>query len=226
MSQAETITPASTNAGQLCIWTDTESHSEADFNAWYNREHMQERVAIPGFRFARRFLANDGGARRYLALYVTASLDVFHSDAYRQAFTVQTDWSMRNFARMSNTQRRVSEQRFEAGAGEGGHAAIFVAPPQAMQTVDSAHWREAAHAAALTPGVHAVRVFVTDASLSSPLATPGATASAARQDALVIVEGSSSDAAREAASKLATLADIEPDADTIRSFDMLWRLSA
>lgn len=225
MSQAETLTPASTKAGQLCIWTDTDSdsHAEADFNAWYDREHMQERVAIPGFRFARRFLANDGGARRYLALYVTASLDVFHSDAYRQAFTVQTDWSMRSFARMSNTQRRVGEQSFEAGAGEGSHAAIFIAPPGALQ---NAAWREAAHAAAQTPGVHAVRVFITDASLSAPLATRDGAASAAPQDALVIVEGSSNAAARAAAAQLATLADIEPNADTVRSFDMLWRLAA
>ncbi|WP_322047262.1 DUF4286 family protein [Paraburkholderia sp. J67] len=222
MSQATTTT-ASTNAGQLCIWTDTDPNTEADFNAWYDREHMQERVAIPGFRSARRFLANDGGARRYLALYVTASLDVFHSDAYRQAFTVQTDWSMQNFTRMSNTQRRVGEQRFEAGAGEGGHAAIFIASPQA---VASQAWRDAAHAVTLTPGMHAVRVFVTDASLSAPLPTSDGVATTAPQDALVIVEGSTNAAARDTAAQLATLADVQPTADTVRSFDLLWRLAA
>src|SRR5579863_7074782 len=118
--------------GQLCIWTDTDPHSETDFNAWYDREHMQERVGIRGFRHARRFLANDGQARRYLALYVTESLDVFRSDAYRQAFTQQTDWSLRNFGRMSDTQRRVGELAFEAGEGEGAYVALFVASPEAL----------------------------------------------------------------------------------------------
>ena len=212
-----------TNAqpGQLCIWTDTDPQAEADFNAWYDREHMQERVAIAGFRHARRFLANDGSARRYLALYVTASLEVFRSDAYRQAFTVQTDWSMRNFARMSDTQRRVGELAFEAGAGEGAHVAIFVAP---THSVAAEIWRNEAHAASQTPGIHAVRVFVTDAALSAPLATRDGAAAAAPQDALVIVEGSSNAAARLAGERLAKLAS--DGAAPVRSFDMLWRLAA
>jgi hypothetical protein len=71
---------------------------------------MQERVAIPDFLHVRRhFLANDGGPRRYLALHVTATLDVFRSDPYRAAFTSQTDSSLSNFARMRDTQRRVGE---------------------------------------------------------------------------------------------------------------------
>jgi hypothetical protein len=209
--------------GQLCIWTDTDPQAEADFNAWYDREHMQERVGIRGFRHARRFLANDGHARRYLALYVTESLDVFRSDAYRQAFTVQTDWSLRNFARMSDTQRRVGELAFEAGEGEGAHLAIFVAAPQALA---AAQWRDEADEATHAAGVHAVRVFRTEGTLSAPLAT-GSGSDAARaveQDAVVFVEGSSNAAARAAAEKLAAKAGVAPG--TVRSFDMLWRLAA
>lgn len=219
-----------TNAqpGQLCIWTDTDPQAEADFNAWYDREHMQERVGIRGFRHARRFLANDGHARRYLALYVTESLDVFRSDAYHQAFTAQTDWSLRNFSRMSDTQRRVGELAFEAGEGEGAHLAIFVAAPQALA---AAGWRDAAEEATHQPGVHAVRVFRTEATLSAPLATGGDgsdadndNARAAAQDAVVFVEGSSNAAAREAAEQLAQAAGVARDA--VRGFDMLWRLAA
>lgn len=218
--------------GQLCIWTDTDPQAEADFNAWYDREHMQERVGIRGFRHARRFLANDGAARRYLALYVTESLDVFRSDAYRQAFTQQTGWSLRNFARMSDTQRRVGELAFEAGEGEGAHVAIFVASPAVLAT---APWRDLADEAARAVGVHAVRVFRTEGTLSAPLSTGNADNTAARaaqesahenaqEDAVVFVEGSSNDAARAAAQQLAQAAGIAPA--TVRSFDMLWRLSA
>ncbi|AJK49286.1 DUF4286 family protein [Burkholderia plantarii] len=215
--------------GQLCIWTDTDARTEDDFNAWYDREHMQERVAIAGFRHARRFLANDGGARRYLALYETEALAVFRSDAYRRAFTVQTDWSLRSFARMRDTQRRVGELVFEAGAGEGGRLALFVAPPAAIA---AAAWREAAGAAARgTPGLHAVRVFATDASLSAPLATGGdatthgeAAARTTPGDALVLVEGSTNGSVHAAAARLAALADLDPAG--VRGFDLLWRLAA
>ncbi|SAL61256.1 hypothetical protein AWB68_03168 [Caballeronia choica] len=208
--------------GQLCIWTDTDPQTETDFNAWYDREHMQERVGIRGFRHARRFLANDGQARRYLALYVTESLDVFRSEAYRQAFTQQTDWSLRNFERMSDAQRRVGELAFEAGEGEGAHVALFVASPEALA---AANWRDRAVAATHEAGVHAVRVFRTEGTLSAPLATRNAGAPrAVQEDAVVFVEGSSNAAARSTAQKLAAAAGVAPE--TVRSFDMLWRLAA
>jgi hypothetical protein len=209
--------------GQLCIWTDTDPQAEADFNAWYDREHMQERLGIHGFRHARRFLANDGHTRRYLALYVTESLDVFHSEAYRRAFAAQTDWSLRNFARMRDTQRRVGELAFEAGEGEGAHLAIFVATPQALA---AAQWRDEADEATRAAGVHAVRMFRTESTLSAPLATGGAnsTACSIAQDAVVFVEGSANAAARAAAEKLAASAGVAPS--SVRSFDLLWRLAA
>ncbi|MDJ1165186.1 hypothetical protein QHI69_25160 [Burkholderia gladioli pv. gladioli] len=208
--------------GQLCIWTDTDPRTEDDFNAWYDREHMQERVAIPGFSHARRFLASDGATRRYLALYETVSLEVFRSEAYRQAFAQQTEWSLRSFERMRDNQRRVGELAFAAGAGEGGRLALFVAAPAALA---GAAWREAASAAAqATPGVHAVRVFATDASLSAPIATGAGAPGAALGDALVLVEGSSAAAAHALATRLAALADIE--AANVRAFDLLWRLAA
>src|SRR3954471_859489 len=99
--------------GQLCIWTDVDPAHDAEFNHWYDREHMQERVAIPGFQAARRFRAIAPGARPYLALYDTDDLAVFTSPAYRQAFTQQTAWSLQNFARMQATQRRVGELTIE-----------------------------------------------------------------------------------------------------------------
>ncbi|WP_186054172.1 DUF4286 family protein [Burkholderia gladioli] len=208
--------------GQLCIWTDTDPRTEDDFNAWYDREHMQERVAIPGFSHARRFLASDGATRRYLALYETVSLEVFRSEAYRQAFAQQTEWSLRSFERMRDNQRRVGEFAFAAGAGEGGRLALFVAAPAALA---GAAWREAASAAAqATPGVHAVRVFATDASLSAPIATGAGAPGAALGDALVLVEGSSAAAAHALATRLAALADVE--AANVRAFDLLWRLAA
>ncbi|MDN7809644.1 DUF4286 family protein [Burkholderia gladioli] len=208
--------------GQLCIWTDTDPRTEDDFNAWYDREHMQERVAIPGFSHARRFLASDGATRRYLALYETVSLEVFRGEAYRQAFAQQTEWSLRSFERMRDNQRRVGELAFAAGAGEGGRLALFVAAPAALA---GAAWREAASAAAqATPGVHAVRVFATDASLSAPIATGAGAPGAALGDALVLVEGSSAAAAHALATRLAALADVE--AANVRAFDLLWRLAA
>jgi hypothetical protein len=206
--------------GQLCIWTDTDPDpaQEADFNAWYDREHMQERVAIPGFRYARRFKANDGGPRRYLALYVTESLDVFRSGAYQRAFTQQTPWSLANFARMTNTQRRVGELTLETGDGDGAHLALFVLPPERVEAV---LLKPRFEAGLRQPGIHAARLFCTAPALSVPLTASKELKEAARlaADALVLIEGSDADATRALAVALA-------DGTEVRTFQMLWRISA
>ncbi|MBJ9624252.1 hypothetical protein QZN06_05720 [Burkholderia multivorans] len=200
--------------GQLCVWTDIDPAHEADFNAWYDREHMQERVAIPGFTHARRFRATDRGPRKYLALYVTDTLDVFRGDAYRRAFAQQTAWSLANFERMTGTQRRVGELTIEAGDGEGAHLALFVLPPE---RIDVAQLRARFDAALREPGVHAARLFRTTPELSAPIGADAAARPAA--DALVLIEGSDAAAARRVAAALA-------GHDAVRTFELLWRAAA
>ncbi|WP_126225684.1 DUF4286 family protein [Burkholderia ambifaria] len=200
--------------GQLCVWTDIDPAHEADFNAWYDREHMQERVAIPGFTHARRFRATDGGPRKYLALYVTDTLDVFRGDAYRRAFTQQTAWSLANFERMTGTQRRVGDLTIEAGDGEGVHLALFVLAPE---RIDVPHLRERFDAALREPGIHAARLFRTAPDLSAPIGADAAARPAA--DALVLIEGSDAAATRRVAAAIA-------GHDDVRTFDLMWRAAA
>jgi len=51
--------------GLLLTLTEPPPGMEEEFNAWYDEEHLPERLAIPGFRSARRWVAG----RTYLATY-------------------------------------------------------------------------------------------------------------------------------------------------------------
>jgi hypothetical protein len=69
---------------------------EEEFNAWYDSEHLPERLSIPGFRSARRWIA-DGkpGDGKYLATYELDSPGVLTSPEYLARFQNATPWTRR-----------------------------------------------------------------------------------------------------------------------------------
>ena len=67
--------------GILAIWNDCAAGREADFEAWFQGEHLLERLAVPGFLFGRRHEAISG-ANRYFNFYLTESPAVLTSQAY------------------------------------------------------------------------------------------------------------------------------------------------
>lgn len=206
-------------SGQLLVWTDIDPAAEDDFNAWYDREHMEERVRIPKMPWARRYRARDDAARRYLSIYRTHALDVFDSQAYRHAFQNQTEWSNRNFARMTNNQRRVAAVAAEAGFGAG--AALVLAELAPGCDVRGT-------AAALAPALEAAgalraQLLVPDARLSTPL--PGEPAEGRVLRPLLLVDLTTAEAADRARAPLrAALAERLDGA--MQVFDLLWSLDA
>jgi hypothetical protein len=57
---------------------------EAEFNEWYDKEHIPALGAVPGVLCARRFRATSGN-RKYVALYHLAAPDVQASPEWTQA---------------------------------------------------------------------------------------------------------------------------------------------
>ena len=201
----------------LCIWTGIDPQHEADFNQWYDREHMLERVSIAGFQYARRFKCLDGGERPYLALYTTRNLGVFRADQYQNAFNHQTEWSQRNFARMRDTQRRVGELRVERGGGEGGALSLFILP---SEKVNDERIASLLDEAVVGEELTSATMLVTDPSLSVSLTAKAAPLPPA--EAVVMVEGSNPEATRRAANAVAQAFDVA----VVRTFGLLWRLAA
>lgn len=79
--------------GLLAIWMDIPSELEADLNRWYNEEHLAERMALPGFLRARRFVSVADGPK-YVALYDLAD-GAMSGEAYVRALANPTEWTTR-----------------------------------------------------------------------------------------------------------------------------------
>jgi hypothetical protein len=56
--------------GLMTAWTHIAPEHEAEFNKWYDGEHVRQIVALPGFVLGRRY-AVDGARPKYLAWYDT-----------------------------------------------------------------------------------------------------------------------------------------------------------
>lgn len=70
-----------TQQGILAIWNDVRPGQEAAFDAWFQSEHLLERLSVPGFLFVRRHEALLG-APRYFNFYIVESPDVLTSKPY------------------------------------------------------------------------------------------------------------------------------------------------
>ncbi len=66
------------------------SEHEAEFNEWYNTEHIPQLAAVPGVIMARRFRATNAN-RKYVALYHLESPDVQASPTWKNA--ANTPWT-------------------------------------------------------------------------------------------------------------------------------------
>ena len=116
--------------GMLLTSMNIDAADEADFNRWYDREHLEERVAIEGFLEARRYVAHAANPK-YLCLYSTATLDVLDSPAYRARLASPTDWSRQTMARFKDMLRVVARITISKGTGRGAALGVVRLQPVA-----------------------------------------------------------------------------------------------
>jgi len=85
--------PGPEGAGALLMYAmNVTPQAEADFNAWYDEEHVPMLAAVPGCLSARRFRTTEG-THRYFALYHLATPDVTRAQAWRDSR--RTPWTQR-----------------------------------------------------------------------------------------------------------------------------------
>jgi hypothetical protein len=212
--------------GMLLTSMDIDPAEEADFNRWYDREHLVERVAIDGFLEARRYIAHQGSPK-YLCLYSTRTFDVLDSPAYRAALMNPTDWSKATLARFKNMIRAIARITISRGQGRGAALGIIRVRPSAG-TEDSLR---AALREKLDPqnldGIVSMHLIESDRVLSRPLTDDPPVADPGAGDWFILIDAANVNAISETiAARFAGPAAFEGGTRiSAGSYNLMWDLA-
>ncbi|WP_314947215.1 DUF4286 family protein [Bradyrhizobium cosmicum] len=174
--------------GMLLTSMNVDVSDEPDFNRWYDREHLEERIAIEGFLEARRYVAHAANPK-YLSLYSTATLDVLDSPAYRARLATPTDWSRRTMANFKNMLRVVARITISKGAGRGAALGLVRLRPTPENAIV---WRDALQeklAPDTREGIISMHLLESEPELSGTTADIPAVRNEGARDWFVLIDG-------------------------------------
>ena len=144
---------------------------EEDWNRWYETRHIPDRLKIPGFLSARRFVAIEGEPK-YWSVYDLASVEVLASEPYLQLRDQEYSRGADSFelitGRLPNISRGLYRQiypepdEYQAPGTEFLFAVGFDAPPERQEEFNA--WYDTEHIPALlrVPGFITARRFIAE----------------------------------------------------------------
>jgi hypothetical protein len=105
--------------GVLAIWHTISPEGEADYWRWHDREHIPERVGVPGFLRGRRYRSLERSLD-YLDFYEVEDPETLRSAPYLARLNDPTPWTRRMVPHFRDTLRVGYRVARSAGRGQGG----------------------------------------------------------------------------------------------------------
>jgi len=175
----------------VIVWNDITAEGRDDFFEWHARQHMPERINLPGFNRGRRCIAADASVE-FLTLYEVDDEHVLDSDLYRTRLAHPTAWSLQVMPHFRANVRGACRVLFSAGPSQGGFVATL------RLTADDAHrpqlvdvlQRECLPAVADEPRVTGAHLLANDPALSGGQVGQRQGRFITQPDVVVLVEGS------------------------------------
>jgi hypothetical protein len=206
--------------GMLITAMDVAAADEDEFNNWYDREHLAERVAIDGFLEARRWIAVDAKPM-YFCTYSTAKFEDLSGPAYQRALANQTDRSRQNIGRFKNMVRAVGRITASRGQGRGAALAVMRLRPAAGGGTLRGKV-QALLDPGMLPGIISLHLIESDPQLSKSLTEPDQP-NAGAADWFVLVEGT--DVAAVQALARERFANTDAAVVSTGTYRLMWDLS-
>ncbi len=105
-------------AAAVTIWCDVSPEVRAQFDDWHAHEHVPERLSIPGFLRASRWVAADGGAGNFM-LYEAQDEAAITGGPYLERLNDPTPWSRTMMPHHRNMVRSLCRVQWRRGGGLG-----------------------------------------------------------------------------------------------------------
>lgn len=110
--------------GALAIWNGMNPGADAEFIEWHVKEHIPERVGLPGFISGRRYTAIDGHPA-YFNFYEVDTTATLRSDAYLARLNNPSAWTRRVVAEFVDTSRTICHVVVSEGLGVAAFAEVL-----------------------------------------------------------------------------------------------------
>jgi hypothetical protein len=100
----------------VAMWWDIAPEVRAEWEDWHTREHMPERLSIPGFLRGTRWIA-ESPQPSYFVLYEAERLETLTAGTYLERLNHPTPWSLKMMPHHRNMVRSLCEVRATWGGG-------------------------------------------------------------------------------------------------------------
>jgi hypothetical protein len=153
--------------GAVAIWHDIAPEGRDEFYAWHGREHMPERVGIPGFQRGRRYVAIEADLE-FFNLYEALSVEVLKGQDYTARVNAPTPWTLATVKHFRSVARSICRVAHSAGPAQGGLIATL---RYDVADADAANHKTSLQRGTIPellakPGVAAVHLLTADAEAS------------------------------------------------------------
>jgi hypothetical protein len=179
-------------------WSDVAPEHRQAYYEWHSREHMVGRVAIPGFRRGRRYIAAQA-SRDFLVCYEVEDVAVLTSKAYLEKANAPSPLTRRTTPYVRNSTRGLAHVRLSAGIGTGGCAlTLRFDPERGREEALRVYLAQALPAIAGRPDMAGAHLCIADVEASSIVPVERQGRPTAIPNWIAVLEGVSLDAVNDA----------------------------
>lgn len=189
-------------SGVVIIWNGIRDDLREDFFEWHPREHMVERLGIPGFLRGRRCIALDGSTE-FLTVYEIRNPEVLLTAVYKERLSQPTEWSTSTLPGFTDNTRGACQILYTEGYAMGGFTYTIRIEPQPGRDEALVEALQRAMPQLLTtPRITGAHLLRNDVSLTGGNAGNQRGRVILLPDIVIMIEASEADAARAAGKQL------------------------